>query len=143
MLLSRQQRERLVLDLYNQGKNTRDIAHEVGISFRDIGAILKKATQEQERSKEQAEKMSQSAQAYEFFSKGKTPIQVAIALNLRQVEVTEFYREYWILEHQYDLSQIYEEIKGDIGSFLNLYKLAKSEGMNIQQIIRRRKKTNV
>jgi hypothetical protein len=136
MLLSRQQRERLVLDLYNQGKNTRDIAHEVGISFRDIGAILKKATQEQERSKEQAEKMSQSAQAYEFFSKGKTPIQVAIALNLRQVEVTEFYREYWILEHQYDLSQIYEEIKGDIGSFLNLYKLAKSEGMNIQQIIR-------
>jgi hypothetical protein len=66
-----------------------------------------------------------ASQAYKLFSKGKTPIQVAIALNLRQTEVTEFYKEYWRLKHQYDLSHIYEEIKGDIGSFLNLYKLAR------------------
>jgi hypothetical protein len=76
-----------------------------------------------------------SAQAYELFSNGKTPIQVAIALNLRQTEVTEFYREYWILEHQYDLNQIYEQIKGDIGSFLNLHKLAKAAGMNAQHVV--------
>lgn len=81
--LTRQRRERLVLDLYyNQGKNTREIAQDVRMSFSAIGAILKKATQENERSKEKTEKMSQSAQAYELFSKGKTPIQVAIALNL-------------------------------------------------------------
>ncbi|MGC2426335.1 MAG: hypothetical protein WA421_04820 [Nitrososphaeraceae archaeon] len=121
MILTRQRRERLVLDLYcNQGKNTREIAQEVRMSFSAIGAILKKATQENERSKEKTEKMSQSAQAYELFSKGKTPIQVAIALNLRQNEVTEFYREYWILQHQYDLNHVYDEIKGDISSFLTL-----------------------
>jgi transposase len=136
MALTRQQRERLVLDLYNQGKNTREIAEEARMSFSAIGAILKKAEQENETSKEQTEKMSQAAQAYKLFSAGKSPVEVAIALNLRQAEVTEFYKEYWILEHQYDLSQIYEEIKGDIGSFLNLYKLAKAEGMNIQQVIR-------
>jgi hypothetical protein len=105
------------------------------MSFSAIGAILKKATQENERSKEKTEKVSQAAQAYELFSKGKTPIQVAIALNLRQNEVTEFYREYWILQHQYDLNHVYDEIKGDIISFLNLHKLAKAAGMNAQHVV--------
>ena len=62
MILTRQRRERLVLDLYyNQGKNT-GRSSEVRMSFSAIGAILKKATQENERSKEKTEKMSQSAQ---------------------------------------------------------------------------------
>jgi hypothetical protein len=136
MALTRQQRERLVLDLYNQGKNTREIAEEARMSFSAIGAILKKAEQENETSKEQTEKMSQAAQAYKLFSAGKSPVEVAIALNLRQAEVTEFYKEYWILEHQYDLSQIYEEIKDDIGSFVKLYKLSKTAGMNAQHIVK-------
>jgi DNA-binding NarL/FixJ family response regulator len=43
MISTRQERERLVLDLYNQGKNTREIAQEARMSFSAIGAILKKA----------------------------------------------------------------------------------------------------
>jgi hypothetical protein len=97
MVLSRQERERLVLDLYNQGKNTREIA-EVKISFKDIGAILKKAQLEKEAGEQQGQKISQAAQAYKLFSDDKTPVDVAIALNLRQTEVTEFYKEYWRLK---------------------------------------------
>jgi len=127
MVLSRQERERFVLDLYNQGKSTHEIDQEARMSFSTIGAILKKATEENQTSKEQTEKMPQAAQAYKFFSDGKSPVDVAIALNLRQAEVTEFYREYWNLKQLYDLSRVYEGIKGDIGSFVNLYKLAKAE----------------
>jgi transposase len=136
MPLSRRERERLVLDLYNQGKNIREIAQEVRMSFSAIGTILKKEEQENETSKEQTEKMSQAAQAYKLFSDGKSPVDVAITLNLRQAEVTEFYREYWKLKQLYDLSQVYEEIKGDIHSFVNLYRLIKSAGMNSPQVIR-------
>jgi transposase len=135
MVLSRQERERLVLDLYNQGKNTREIAEEARMSFSAIGAILKKAEQENETSKEQTEKMSQAAQAYKLFSEGKSPVDVAIALNLRQAEVSEFYSEYWKLKELYDLSQAYEEIKGDISSFVNLYRLSKTGGMNAQHVV--------
>jgi len=46
------------------------------------------------------------------------------------------YKEYWTLRHLHDLTQVYEEIKDDIGSFLNLYKLAKTAGMNGQQAIK-------
>jgi transposase len=94
MVLTRQERERLVLDLYNQGKNTSEIAEEARMSFSAIGAILKKSEQENETSKEQTQKMSQAAQAYKLFSDGNSPVDVAIELNLRQAEVTEFYREY-------------------------------------------------
>ncbi|HZC50625.1 MAG TPA: hypothetical protein VE244_16360 [Nitrososphaeraceae archaeon] len=42
MVITRQERERLVLDLYNQGKTYREICKEVRISSRDIVVILKR-----------------------------------------------------------------------------------------------------
>jgi hypothetical protein len=105
------------------------------MSFSAIGVILKKAEQENETSKERTEKISQAAQAYKLFSDGKSPVDVAIALNLRQAEVTEFYREYWKLKQLYDLSQVYEEIKDDISSFVNLYRLSMAAGMNTQHVV--------
>jgi hypothetical protein len=80
------------------------------------------------------QKISQAAQAYKLFSEDKSPVDVAITLNLRQAEVTEFYREYWKLKQLYDLNQVYEEIKDDIYSFVELYKLAKAVGMNTQHV---------
>ena len=54
-MLTRQEREQNVLDLYNQGKTIRDIAKELRMSFRDIGAVLKKEEKEKERQKRQLE----------------------------------------------------------------------------------------
>ena len=46
-ILTKQERERLVLELYyNQGKTYREIAKEARISPRDIGVILNKAVEE-------------------------------------------------------------------------------------------------
>jgi DNA invertase Pin-like site-specific DNA recombinase len=45
-ILTRQERERLVIDLYNQGKTYREIAKEARISPRDIGIILNKVDEE-------------------------------------------------------------------------------------------------
>jgi hypothetical protein len=50
MSITRQERERVVLDLYhNQGKNIRQIAQEARMSFRDIGAILSKSNEGREQ----------------------------------------------------------------------------------------------
>jgi hypothetical protein len=43
-----------------------------------------------------------------MFMEGKTPTQVAIALNLREKEVSEYYKEYWQLNGLYKLDRIYE-----------------------------------
>jgi hypothetical protein len=134
-VLTRQEKERLVIELYNQGKTIRDIAKELRISFRDIGAILKKASGEREEKQDIKESLSPSTKAYHLFSKGKTPIEVAIALNLSEVETTKFYQEYWNLKQMHDLRMVYEEIGGDIVHFLKLYKLSKEAHMNPEHVV--------
>jgi CTP:phosphocholine cytidylyltransferase-like protein len=126
-MLTRQEREQFVIDLYNQGKTIRDIAKEVRMSFRDIGAVLKKEEEKEERQKRQLDNnitttdiddnqrgLSLSAQAYELFSQAKTPVEVAIELDLRESRVTKYYREYWKLKGLHKLNLIYEEIKDNI-----------------------------
>jgi hypothetical protein len=144
--MTRQEKERLVLELYNQGKTIREIAKEARMSFRDIGVILNKALEEKksEGSKEEQdnieseknqERLSVSSQAYQLFSNRKTPLEVAITLNLRESEATKFYKEYWKLKQLHNLTLIYEETKGDIDPFLKLYRLSKAAGMNVQQVV--------
>ena len=48
-ILTRQERERLVLELYNQGKTYREISKEARISPRDIGVILNKVVEEKDK----------------------------------------------------------------------------------------------
>jgi transposase len=103
-ILTRQERERLVLDLYyNQGKTYREISKEARISPRDIGVILNKAVEEKteakgqqdnntDTEKNQEQHLSLSTQAYKLFSERKTPLEVSIALNLRESEATKFCR---------------------------------------------------
>jgi hypothetical protein len=140
-MLTRQEKERLVLEQYNQGKTIRDIAKELRMSFRDIGAILKKASAEENENGQTTYKMewhpalSVSAQSYKLFSEGKTPIDVAVSLNLPQPEVTHFYREYWSLMKLQCLNKIYDDLGDDIGQFLKLYALCISEGFDKKHII--------
>jgi len=148
-IITRQERKRLVLDLYNQGKTYREISKEVRISPRDIGTILNKAVEEkktegikqqdnndaEEKNQPEQQQLSLSAQAYKLFSDRKTPLEVAIALNLRESEATKFYREYWKLKRLHNLTLIYEETKGDIEPFLKLYNLAKRKGIGLKQVV--------
>ena len=127
--LTRQEKENLVLDLYyNEGKTYAEIAKEARISLRDIGPILKKSGTEQS--------LSNSSQAYQLFSEGKSPLQVAIKLGLREPEVREFYKQYWNLQQLYGLHQVYQTVKEDIWSFVELYKLIKAAGMDLEHVKR-------
>jgi hypothetical protein len=136
MVTTRQERERLVLDLYNQGRNTREIAEEARMSFSAIGAILKKAEKEKEAQGVQEQKLSLSSQAYKLFSERRTMAQVAIALNLREPEVTKFFIEYCKLTQLDSFCRIYDKIKDDIYPFLRLYTLSKVARMGAQQVVR-------
>ena len=130
--LSREEREQLVLDLYfNQNKTYRQIAEEARMSPRDIGQVINKASKEKDRQQHK----SLSTQAYDLFSKGKTPVEVAIMLNIRESEVVQYHQEYCRLIGQDSINQIYQEIKDDIWYFVSLYRSAKSAGMAIPNVI--------
>jgi hypothetical protein len=128
--LNRQKLEDLIVDLYyNQNKTFREIQKIVRKSPRDIKAILNKADPGRST-------LSTSSQAYKLFSECKSPNEVAIALNIREPEVTQFYREYWNLNQLYNLNQIYEETKGNFSYLIELYRQMKTAGMNVAHVIR-------
>jgi hypothetical protein len=129
---SRSEREERVLDLhFNQNKNYRQIAKEMKMSVRDIGEIVNKAKQEKERQ----EHKSIQVQAYEHFSKDKTPLQVAIDLNIGQAQVIQYYSEYLKLKGLDDITKIYVELKGDISYFVSLCKAATAAKIGVSQVI--------
>ena len=131
-VLSRKEREELVLDLYfNQNNTIREITKIARMSPRDIKVIIDKAYQEKERQ----EHKSIFVQAYELFSQGKTPLQVSIILNIGATQVTHYYTEYPKLVEWDDVTKIYLEFKGEIGYFVNLRKAAKSAKITISKVI--------
>jgi hypothetical protein len=87
------------------------------------------------KNQNQEQQLSLSAQAYKLFSDRKTPLEVAIVLNLKESEATKFYKEYWKLKRLHNLNMVYEEIKDDIEPFLKLYRLSKAKGIGVKQVI--------
>ena len=71
-----------------------------------------------------------------LFLEGKTPIQVAIKLGLKEPEVHEFYKQYWKLQQLYSLYQVHERVKEGIWSFVELYRLIKAAGMDLKHVKR-------
>src|SRR5437588_7410693 len=87
------EREKNVLELYDQGKNTREIAKELRMSLRDIGIILKKGQLNHgitatimdngnNGSNDNKPANEKATQAYKLFTERKKPVEVAIQLNL-------------------------------------------------------------
>jgi hypothetical protein len=137
--LTRHTKELLVLDLYyNQDKTYRQIAKEAKICPRDIKTIIDRKIKETE----QSQSTSVSSQAFNLFLQGKTPLQVAIALNLKEPEVHELYRQYWSLQQLHDLYQVYEMIKDSIGPFIELYRLIEAASMDIKHVTKLLKVAN-
>src|SRR5215472_3632742 len=98
--MNRQEKEECVIRLYKENKSTREIAKLMHISFRDIGSIIKKAKLEAGGDKDPLEdddikSKSKTTQALKLFSELKSPIEVAIALDLPVDQVRTIYREYW------------------------------------------------
>ncbi|MGB8035600.1 MAG: hypothetical protein WCF03_17435 [Nitrososphaeraceae archaeon] len=133
--LTREERLRRVLEHHSQGMGTREIAKLLHMSFTDIGKILKAADKEKESEQQRTRQEFLSSKAYKLFSEGKTPVQVAIDLNIRASEAIIFQREYWDLKGLHNLNQIYEEIKDDIWHLVNLWKSVKVAGMGVPHII--------
>jgi hypothetical protein len=147
MVFTRQEKEKLIEDLYDQGKTYKQIAREARVSVRDIKPILEKAEKEREKELGIADQERQEkngnihqqqkpySQAYHLFAHGKTPLDVAAKLNIREVEATKYYREYWKLKRLYRLDQVYENIKDDIIHIIRLHRRMKAAHIGIEQVI--------
>ena len=135
MTITEERKKRVIDHYYNQGKTTPEIAKIERMSIRDISAIIKEEEARRQKYKHQQQQEELSSKAYKLFSDRKTPLEVAITLNLRESEATKFYKEYWKLKQLHNLSMVYEETNGAIEPLLRLYRLSKRKGMGVKQVV--------
>lgn len=129
MVFTRKEKEALVKRLCEEGKTVREIAKEVHMSFSDIAAITRKITGDSNKNSSAKPAKSIEARALALFSKGKTPEEVAIKLDISSEEVETFFMRHWRLKQQYDFERTYKEMKNQLPSFLQLYRVIKGAGV--------------
>ena len=106
VILNKQEKEKLVIRLYKDGKTIRQIAQEAHLSFTDIGKIIRKINGLKDERLDMKDK-SVATRAIYLFSIGKTPLEVAIELNLPASEVHDLQEEFWALDQLNELAFVY------------------------------------
>src|SRR5687768_14061208 len=112
--LNKFEKRDLVIRLLNEGKTYREICHFAHVSPRDIKAIAKeyerkkrletkKGEQKNQSNQKPAKKLSLSSRAFTLFSDGKTPVQVAVDLNIDFQRVRRYWTEFLRLQNMKDL----------------------------------------
>jgi hypothetical protein len=138
-ILNRRNKEQLVIELFSQGKNIRQIAAAAHLSFGDIGSIIRKMdgpdSEDRLAGTKDIKNKSKDTQALFLFSCGKKPIEVAVELDLTASEVHDILEQYWALNDLHELALVYNEIKAYLPSFLQLFRcLKKSKMLSEKQI---------
>ena len=131
LILTRQQKELLVIKLAHEGKSTKYIAQVVHISPKDIGTILRRYTGEEGTEVETEKHLSINSKAFKLLRENKSLVDVAIALNMEAWEVLDRFNEYLQLSSKYKLMSMYRELgDNDIQLLEHLYKELKLHGLD-------------
>ncbi|MGH9994534.1 MAG: hypothetical protein ACRD4J_04775 [Nitrososphaeraceae archaeon] len=127
MILTRSEKEELVVQLYEEGKTIREIAKEVHMSFGPIGNIIRKVTGGS--SSDDKPTISKETEALKLFMEDKTPIEVAVITGSTSDEIEDLYLGYLRLKNLYQLVLIYKDMKYQLPSFIKFYKHLRSAGI--------------
>ncbi len=135
MILTRKEKEGLVIQLASQGKTTRQIAQVAHVSLKDIGTIIRRFTGEESHIENKSQSIS--SQAFQMFKEYKSRVDVAIALNLEAYDVVTLFEDYLRLLNFDKLITIYRELGKDIYLLDDLFFQMKQEGIATKNAISR------
>lgn len=137
-MLTRAEKEKRVIELYEQGATYRTIAKEVHMSLREISIIIRRHKGEVEPEKEEQRQQNEQTidtKVFELLEDGRTPVEVAISMNLKSDEVTRLCKEWWDLKGLQQLKELHVEIGDDIFQLHRTFKFIKDKGYDPGQLI--------
>jgi hypothetical protein len=138
VILTRKEKESLVIKLAEQGKTTRDIAQSAHVSLKDIGKIIRRHTGEDDGIEYQDQGLSINSRAFKLFKEGKNLVDIAIALDIDTDEVLGMYNDYLRLLNLQKLMTLYRELGDEDFHLLEyLYNQIKWEGLATKKDIHR------
>ncbi len=109
MILKREEKEKLVIQLAEVGKTTRHIAQVVHISPKDIGTIIRNYLGE-DNLECLGKGLSVNSRAFKLFKEDKNKDDVAIALDIDADQVFYIYEDYLRLLSLDRLTTMYKEM---------------------------------
>jgi len=132
--LTKEEKERKVVELYEKGMNIRDISKRVRMSFSDISQITRKHSGD-EYSIEKSKKYSKHSQALELFRRGESNLGVAINLGLTDFETIEEHKQYRRLIDNDKFCELYDRKEGELESLLLLYDELRNANLSARDAI--------
>jgi predicted transcriptional regulator len=125
--MDKKQKEALVLALAEKGKTYREITKEAGVSPNTIKAVLNRAGLD--------ESASISSRAFELYVQQKTPLEIAIELNIEADKAIHYYHEYFKLLGITEFTRVYLRIKDNPWPYVNLATLVHNARMSDSEVM--------
>ena len=126
-IMDKKQKEALVLAMLEKGESYRDISRKAKVSPNTIKAISNRAGLD--------ETTSISSRAFELYVQQKTPVEVAIALNLEAEKAINYYYQYFMLLGITEFTKAYLQVKDNPWPFVDLVKLAQNSGIRDGEVV--------
>jgi hypothetical protein len=104
-----------VIDLYKQGKNMREIAKDVHMSFSAIGKIIRESNGQTE----QEPQKSITSRAFFLFEQNESLVQVTLELDLNPTEAEQIHQSYLRLKGLDEIARYSQKVKKHLSSFLD------------------------
>lgn len=133
-LLTRDSKERRVIELHEKGMNIRQIAKRVHMSFGDIGQITRKYSGDEDIV-QNTKKFSKHSHALELFRTNHSNLEVAIKVGLTDSETLEEQRQYRRLVNMDEFCEFYDAMKGNLEFYLQMYTELSNAGLTIHDAI--------
>jgi hypothetical protein len=127
MNMDKKQKEALVLAMLEKGESYRDIARKARVSPNTIKMLTNRASLD--------ETTSVSSRAFELYVQQKTPVKVAIALNLEAEKAINYYHQYFMLLGITEITKVYLQIKDNPWPFVNLVRLTQNSRMKDGEVV--------
>src|SRR5918996_1130011 len=125
--MDKSEKEELVTALLEKGATYREITKQAGVSPNTIKAIANRAGLD--------ETTSISSRAFELFSEGKTPLQVAITLNLEAEIAIQYHQQYYMLLGCTEFTKVYLQVKENPWPYVNLARLVQNSRIGDSEVV--------
>ena len=125
--MDKKQKEALVIAMLEKGESYRDIAQRAKVSPNTIKMLANRAGLD--------ETTSISSRAFELYVQQKTPVEVAIALNLEAEKAINYYHQYFMLLGITEFTKAYLQVKDNPWPFVNLVKLTQNSRMRDGEVV--------
>jgi hypothetical protein len=129
-ILNRLQRDKKIIELYEQGYPVAEICSEVGASATTVADRINQHKKSQEPRVE-----SVMARAFSLYKEGKSPLEVAISLELSADDAEKFFKDYLRLRGLGTLFDLYSRIGPVLNDYLDFYWKCKFRNIGPEQVV--------